>query len=121
LGVSFVTPLILAFYASRGAVVDFAIRARMPGPGLCLKFGAKRGGLCLLEFETESCWQLLLIFHAQGGLEMSKLCICLAIVIFMSLTACGGTRYNWVPQADDLRPPNIEYEGTGIPDPNSEL
>jgi len=58
---------------------------------------------------------------AQGGLEMSKLFICLSIAVFMSLAACGGTRYNWVPQADDSRPPNTEYEGTGIPDPNSEL
>ncbi len=52
---------------------------------------------------------------------MFRLCICLVIVIFMSLTGCGVS-YNWVPQGSvEYGPPNVEYEGTGIPDPTSEL
>ena len=48
---------------------------------------------------------------------MFKLWICVAIiVIFVSFAGCG-TRYNWVPVADGPGTPNVEYEGTGIPDP----
>ena len=53
---------------------------------------------------------------------MFRLCIYLLIVIFMFLAGCGGTRYNWVPQGSvESGPPNVEYEGTKIPDPNSQL
>ena len=44
-----------------------------------------------------------------------------AIVIFVSLVGCG-VRYNWVPQETvESGPPNVDYQGTGIPDPDSEL
>jgi hypothetical protein len=49
---------------------------------------------------------------------MSKLGFFLAIAILL-LAGCG-VRYNWVPAADSGSP-NVEYEGTGIPDPDSEL
>ncbi len=39
------------------------------------------------------------------------------ILIFLSLTACGGVRYNWNPQPS----PNVEYQGTETSDPTSEL
>jgi hypothetical protein len=52
---------------------------------------------------------------------MSKLCICLVIVISISLAGCG-VRYNWVPQGTvESGPPDVEYEGTGVPDRDSEL
>jgi hypothetical protein len=52
---------------------------------------------------------------------MSRLFICLLIVISISLAGCGGVRYNWVPQGTvEYGPPEAEYEGTGIPDPKSE-
>lgn len=52
---------------------------------------------------------------------MSKLGICVAVMIFISLVGCG-VRYNWVPQGSvEPGPPNIDYEGTGISDPDSEL
>lgn len=52
---------------------------------------------------------------------MPKLGICVAIVLFMALAGCG-VRYNWVPRESvDSRPPNVEYEGSGISDPDSEL
>lgn len=51
---------------------------------------------------------------------MFKLCICVVIMIFLSLAGCG-VRYNWVPQSDEPGPPNVDYEGTGISDPNSKL
>ncbi len=52
---------------------------------------------------------------------MFKLFICVAIAIFMSLAGCGVS-YNWVPKGSvESRPPSVEYEGTGVSDPNSEL
>jgi hypothetical protein len=51
---------------------------------------------------------------------MSKLYACVVMVILMSLAACGGTRYTWVPQGTHVYV-DPEYEGTGIPDPDSEL
>ena len=52
---------------------------------------------------------------------MSKLFICLLIVISISLAGCG-VRYNWVPQGTaQYGPPEAEYQGTGIKDPKSEL
>ena len=52
---------------------------------------------------------------------MFKLCICVAIAIFMSLAGCG-VRYNWVPKESiESPPPSVEYEGTGVSDPDSEL
>jgi len=53
--------------------------------------------------------------------DMSKLCICLAIAVVMSLAGCG-VRYNWVPQGEvEHGAPNVEYQGVGVPDPNSDL
>lgn len=51
---------------------------------------------------------------------MSIVRISVAIAIFMFLAGCG-VRYNWVPAADESRPPNVEYQGTRVPDPESEL
>ncbi len=49
--------------------------------------------------------------------DMFKLYICVAIVIFMSLAGCGVS-YNWVPKGSVECWPNTEYEGTGVSDPN---
>jgi len=51
---------------------------------------------------------------------MSIVRISVAIAIFLSLVGCG-VRYNWVPATDESGPPNVEYQGTGISDPDSEL
>jgi hypothetical protein len=51
---------------------------------------------------------------------MFKLFICVVIMIFLSLAGCG-VRYNWVPQSDEPGPPNVEYQGTGISNPDSNL
>jgi len=67
-------------------------------------------GYCDEKVDTDVLYRVCLL--KNWGLDMFKLCVSIMIIIF--LAGCGGTRYNWVPQAD------VEYEGTGISDPDSE-
>jgi hypothetical protein len=73
-------------------------------------------GYCDEKVDTDVLYRVCLL--KNWGLDMFKLCVSIMIIVF--LAGCG-VRYNWVPQSDEPGPPNVDYEGTGISDPNSKL